>query len=68
MTVFIPRSLFANMEISEDKIRQIVQEAQRELGPKADPVLLRKIVRDVIRELEREDAASRRSDSSPEMK
>lgn len=63
-----PRPSRAPMEMSEEKIRQIVQEAQRELGPKADPVLLRKIVRDVIRELEREDVPFPRGDSTAEIK
>lgn len=61
-------TIVGNMEMSEEKIRQIVQEAQRELGPQANPVLLRKIVRDVIRELEREDVTSPRSDSTAALK
>jgi hypothetical protein len=41
------------MEISDEKLRQIVREALRELGPQADPALLRKVVRDVVRQLEK---------------
>jgi ribosomal 50S subunit-associated protein YjgA (DUF615 family) len=56
------------MQIDEEKIRQIVREAQRELGPNADPALLRKVVREVIRELERDHTASSHCDCQREIK
>jgi len=62
------RPLSLNMQIDEEKIRQIVREAQRELGPNADPALLRKVVREVIRELERDHAASSHCDCQREIK
>ncbi|HEX9652831.1 MAG TPA: hypothetical protein VGA99_03895 [bacterium] len=39
------------MELTEDKIRQIVAEAQKQLGPQANPTMIRKVVREVIRRL-----------------
>ncbi len=39
------------MEITDDKLRQIVRETLRELGPHADPALVQKIVREVVRHL-----------------
>jgi hypothetical protein len=39
------------MEITDDKLRQIVRETLRELGPHADPALVQKIVREVVRQL-----------------
>jgi hypothetical protein len=39
------------MEITDEKLRQIVRETLRELGPDADPALVRKVVRDVVRHL-----------------
>jgi hypothetical protein len=39
------------MEISDDKLRQIVRETLRELGPHADPALVQKVVRQVVRQL-----------------
>ncbi len=39
------------MEITDDKLRQIVRETLRELGPHADPALVQKIVRQVVRHL-----------------
>jgi hypothetical protein len=41
------------MELSDTKLRQIVRETLRELGPQADPALVRKVVRDVVRQLEK---------------
>jgi hypothetical protein len=40
-----------DMEITDDKLRQIVRETLRELGPHADPALVQKIVREVVRHL-----------------
>jgi len=40
------------MEISDEKLRQIVHETWRELGDGAAPDLVRKVVRDVIRRLQ----------------
>jgi hypothetical protein len=51
------------MQLDEEKIRQVVREARRELGPNADPALLKKIVLQVIRELERDPTASCHCDS-----
>jgi hypothetical protein len=39
------------MEITDDKLRQIVRETLRELGPQADPALVQKVVRQVVRQL-----------------
>jgi hypothetical protein len=39
------------MELSDDKLRQIVRETLRELGPHADPALVQKVVREVVRHL-----------------
>ncbi len=39
------------MEITDDKLRQIVRETLRELGPHADPALVQKVVREVVRHL-----------------
>jgi len=41
------------MEISDEKLRQIVRETLRELGADADPALVRKVVREVVREVVR---------------
>jgi hypothetical protein len=41
----------AGVEITDDKLRQIVRETLRELGPHADPALVQKIVREVVRHL-----------------
>jgi len=41
------------MELSDEKLRQIVRETLRELGPQADPALVRKVVRDVVRQLQK---------------
>jgi hypothetical protein len=38
------------MEITDDKLRQIVRETLRELGPHADAALVQKIVRQVVRQ------------------
>lgn len=40
-----------DMEITDDKLRQIVRETLRELGPHAEPALVQKIVRQVVRQL-----------------
>ncbi|MCG3120047.1 MAG: hypothetical protein ALAOOOJD_02631 [bacterium] len=47
------------MEITDEKLRQIVQETLNELGPHADPVLVRKVVREVVRQLENNKAPKR---------
>ena len=39
------------MEITEEKIRQITREAQYHLGPNSDPVMLKKVVKEVVRRL-----------------
>ncbi|MDZ7291391.1 MAG: hypothetical protein ONB44_09430 [candidate division KSB1 bacterium] len=39
------------MEISDEKLRQIVRETLLELGPHADPALVNKIVREIVRRL-----------------
>jgi hypothetical protein len=39
------------MEITDDKLRQIVRETLRELGPHADSALVQKVVREVVRHL-----------------
>lgn len=39
------------MELTDDKLRQIVRETLRELGPHADPALVQKVVREVVRHL-----------------
>jgi len=44
------------MEISDEKLRQIVRETLRELGAEAAPDLVRKVVRDVIRQLQQTEA------------
>jgi hypothetical protein len=46
-------STINEMELSDAKLRQIVRETLRELGPQADPALVRKVVRDVVRQLEK---------------
>jgi hypothetical protein len=43
------------MEITDEKLRQIVREALRELGPEVHPELLRKVVREVVRQLMRDN-------------
>jgi len=47
------------IEISDEKLRQLVREALRELGTEAAPDLVRKVVRDVIRRLQQEEAPAR---------
>ncbi len=49
------------VEISEELLRKIVREAVFELGPDADPVLLRKVVIAVTRRL----ALPRQDDAAP---
>lgn len=39
------------MEITDEKLRQIVRETLHELGPHADSALVQKIVRQVVRQL-----------------
>jgi hypothetical protein len=39
------------MEITDDRLRQIVRETLHELGPHADPAFVQKIVRAVVRQL-----------------
>jgi len=46
------------MEISEEKLRQIVREALHELGPQADAALVQKVVREVVRRLQRRDGCA----------
>jgi hypothetical protein len=41
------------MEINDDKLRQIVRETLQELGPHADPALVQKVVREVLRQLQK---------------
>ena len=43
------------MEISDEKLRQIVRETLRELGAEAAPELVRKVVREVIRRLQQKE-------------
>ncbi len=43
------------MEMNDDKLRQIVRETLRELGPHADPALVQKVVREVLRQLQKRD-------------
>ncbi len=40
------------MELSDEKLRQIVHETLRELGDEAAPDLIRKVVRAVIQQLQ----------------
>lgn len=44
------------MEISDEKLRQIVHETLRELGDGAAPELVRKVVREVIRQLQQNES------------
>jgi len=39
------------MVVTEDLVRKIAKETMRILGPRANPVVLRKIVKEVIRRL-----------------
>lgn len=39
------------MEITEEKIRQIVKETLYHLGPKAHPDMVKKVVKEVVRRL-----------------
>lgn len=39
------------MELTDEKLRQIVRETLQELGPDADPALVQKVVREVVRHL-----------------
>jgi hypothetical protein len=48
---FVGNKFEWDMEITDDKLRQIVRETLRELGPHADPALVQKIVRQVVRQL-----------------
>ena len=53
------------MEISDDKLRQIVRETLRELGPHADPALVQKVVREVVRHLTQRGVHSTPSSTDP---
>jgi hypothetical protein len=55
------------MEITDDKLRQIVRETLRELGPQADPALVQKVVRQVVRQLMQpgDHPAPGRADAAP---
>ena len=44
------------MEITEQKVRQIAEEAQKQLGPQANPAMIKKVVKEVIRRLQEESA------------
>lgn len=46
------------MEISDEKLRQIVRETLRELGSDADPALIRKVVHEVVRQLNQSGATT----------
>jgi hypothetical protein len=46
------------MEISDEKLRQIVRETLRELGAEAAPDLVRKVVREVIRRLQQKEPSA----------
>lgn len=52
------------MQITEEKIRQIVRETQYHLGPNTDPAMIKKVVKEVVRRL-REEAAGRERDRDP---
>jgi len=39
------------MEITEEKIRQISDEAWQQLGPKGNPSILKKVVQEVVKRL-----------------
>ncbi len=47
------------MAISEEKIRQISAEAKRILGERANPELVKKVVREVVRRLMQEASGQR---------
>lgn len=49
------------MEITDDLLRRIVRETLRELGPGADPALIRKVVEEVLRRLQQEPHPSPRA-------
>ena len=54
------------MLITEEKVRQIGLAAQKELGPTADPRMVKKVVREVVRRLiESSDDASGGARKSP---
>ena len=42
------------MQITEDKIRQIAEETRRVLGPDANPEMVKKVIKEVIRRLQSE--------------
>ncbi|GEM_PF-1642657 len=50
------------MEISDEKLRQIVRETLRELGAEATPELVRKVVREVIRRLQQKETPAHHAD------
>jgi hypothetical protein len=47
-----------SLEITEEKIRQIVRETQRLLGPEAHPDMVRKVTREVVHRLQEEGGGS----------
>ncbi len=44
------------MEITEEKIRQITLEAKRILGSRAHPLMIKKVVKEVVRRLRSESS------------
>ncbi len=66
-SLFKPHSSFAAssfyMEITDDLLRRVVRETLRELGPDADPALVRKVVQEVLRRLQQEQPSPRASRS-----
>ncbi len=44
------------MEITEEKLRQIAAEAQKQLGPNANPAMIKKVVKEVVRRLSEESS------------
>jgi len=52
------RSIFKLMEMTEQKIRQIAEEAQKQLGSQANPAMVKKVVKEVVRRLQEEATKS----------
>jgi hypothetical protein len=44
------------MEITEEKIRQILREAKYYIGPNTHPAMLKKVVKEVVRRLLQESS------------